>query len=170
MRARRRGGGGIFLEFGVYQGESLNYIAKRLDNFRSYGFDSFYGLEEDWTGLSLKTGHFSTNGILPKVEPNVTLIQGWFQETLPKFLDEINNQQIDLLHMDADTYTPTKFVLTRLNKNIRQGTIIIFDEYFGYSPKWQIHEYKAFQEFCNEFNFHYKVIAYTNIQIAVVIL
>jgi predicted O-methyltransferase YrrM len=162
--------GGIFLEFGVYQGASLNYIAKRLHNFKSYGFDSFFGLEEDWIGFNLKKGHFSTNGTLPKIEHNVTLIQGWFQETLPTFIDEINNKHINLLHMDADTYTPTKYVLTKLNKNIQRGTIIIFDEYFGYSPKWQMHEYKAFQEFCNEFNFHYKVIAYTNIQIALLIV
>ena len=40
----------LFLEFGVYTGESINLFAKQLRSINKeiYGFDSFEGLKEDW--------------------------------------------------------------------------------------------------------------------------
>ena len=37
--------GGMFLEFGVGTGSSINKIAKAISPFRIYGFDSFNGYE-----------------------------------------------------------------------------------------------------------------------------
>ncbi len=39
---------GLFIEFGVYKGDTLNYIASHLEEKIIYGFDSFEGLPEDW--------------------------------------------------------------------------------------------------------------------------
>lgn len=139
-----------------------------LPNWKLYGFDSFLGLQENW-GDVLPRGAFSTGGDLPKVAENVTLIPGWFHDTLPKFLEILGNQPITLLHMDADTYESTKFVLTKLSANIKPGTVIIFDEYYGYSPEWHLHEYKAFNEFCSEFDVKYRALGYTNIAVAFLI-
>ena len=40
---------GIYAEFGVYKGESVNFIASHA-NQTVHGFDSFEGLREDWKG------------------------------------------------------------------------------------------------------------------------
>jgi hypothetical protein len=161
--------GGIIAEFGVWKGESINFFARNCLEARVFGFDSFEGLEEDWYGFILPKGSFSTNGRIPKCESNVKLIKGLFEETLPNFVDELNQEQIMILHMDADTYKPTKYVLELLIKNLNRGSIIIFDEYFGYS-NWRLHEFRAFQEVVRNFSVKYRYIGYTNMQVAIEIL
>lgn len=160
---------GIIAEFGVYKGESINFFARRFPQTRIFGFDSFEGLEEDWHGFVLLKGTFSTAGVLPVCENNVELFKGWFENTLPSFISKIENTQIKLLHMDADTYKPTAYVLSALRNNLRKGTVIIFDEYFGYT-NYRMHEFKAWQEFVNSANVNYKYIGYTEMQVAVQIL
>jgi nucleoid DNA-binding protein len=157
----------IFLEFGVHTGESIKYLSSKHKFSEVHGFDSFHGLEEDWVGYTLPKGSFNLHGRIPTVTKDINLVAGWFDETLPNFL--VSNPQIrtiGLLHMDADTYTPTKYVLKSLNKLINSGTIIIFDEYFGYN-NWQSHEFKAFQEFTKEFEVDYTYIAFSDMQVAV---
>jgi hypothetical protein len=39
---------GLFLEFGVYKGNSINRLAQIKPNVTFYGFDSFVGLPEHW--------------------------------------------------------------------------------------------------------------------------
>ena len=39
---------GLFLEFGVYKADSLNFISKLFEQNQVYGFDSFQGLPEFW--------------------------------------------------------------------------------------------------------------------------
>ena len=72
--------GYYYLEFGVWLGRSINQSAERLrtleDGTRIYGFDSFQGIPEDWTGTGSPAGSFSSEGVLPKVESNVELIVG----------------------------------------------------------------------------------------------
>ena len=161
--------GGVIAEFGVWKGESINFFARNCLEARVFGFDSFEGLEEDWYGYKLLKGSFSTNGRMPKCESNVKLIKGLFEETLPNFVDELNQEQIIILHMDADTYKPTKYVLELLIKNLNKGSIIIFDEYFGFS-NWRLHEFRAFQEVVSNFSVKYRYIGYTNMQVAIEIL
>jgi hypothetical protein len=72
---------GLICEFGVFEGESINYIAKKLPNRSIFGFDSFEGLPEDWR-TNFEHGAFSTGGRLPQVQQNVTLLKGWFDATL----------------------------------------------------------------------------------------
>jgi hypothetical protein len=161
--------GGIIAEFGVWEGESINFFARNCPNAKVFGFDSFEGLEEDWYGYRLQKGFFSTNGKMPKVEGNVNLIKGWFEDTLPKFCRELGQEQIQLLHMDADTYKPTAYVLSYLTKNLGKGTIVIFDEYFGYS-NFRLHEFKAWQELVNSEGLKYRYIGYTEMAVAIEIL
>jgi hypothetical protein len=161
--------GGVIAEFGVWKGDSINFFARNCPKAKVFGFDSFEGLEEDWYGFRLQKGFFSTNGQLPKCERNVSLIKGWFEDTLPKFCRELQQEKIQLLHMDADTYKPTAYVLSSLKKNLGKGTIVIFDEYFGYSSFRQ-HEFKAWQEFVNSEGIKYQYIGYTEWQVAIEIL
>ena len=159
------------LEFGVWKGDSIRYFAGKLPTFQFTGFDSFEGLQEDWPGSRQPKGFFHLHGELPSVPRNVTLIKGWFEDSLPGFLNlELNSASIfPLIHMDADTYTPTKFVLNSLNSHIGIGTVIIFDEYFGL-PFWEENEHKAFMEFVTDNNRIFRYIALSNLAVAVQIL
>lgn len=134
---------GPILEFGVFSGETINTLAAALPERQLFGFDSFEGLPEAWAGLD--KGHFSTGKRLPVVQPNVELLVGWFDQSLPAFLKAHAVEQVPLLHIDCDLYSSTQTVFRLLGDRITSGTIIVFDEYFNY-PGWQEHEYLAFQE------------------------
>lgn len=159
---------GIVIEFGVYKGESINYIARKLPEYDVYGFDSFQGLPEFWRE-GFDQGVFAINK-LPKVEKNVKLIKRLFEETLPKFVQN-ERRKIAYLHIDCDLYSSTKTVFNFLNNQIVSGTVIVFDEYFNY-PGWQNHEFKAFKEFIQATGLKYKYLAYNYLheQVAVIIL
>ncbi|KAL1530294.1 hypothetical protein AB1Y20_001205 [Prymnesium parvum] len=77
---------GLFLEFGVASGASINFIASRVPaGTKVHGFDSFQGLPEEWRA-DCGLGCFDREGELPPVLPNVVLHVGWFAEVLPGFL------------------------------------------------------------------------------------
>jgi len=157
------------LEFGVYKGDSLNKLAILSPKTEWIGFDSFEGLEEDWTGTGLEKSFFTVEGKLPKVGRNVELIKGWIADTLPKFFKTHQNRQVSIVHIDVDTYKPTSYILQSLYANgcFGSGTTIIFDEYFGYSHGWKLHEHKAFSEFVNKHGIKFQYIAHTNETVAV---
>jgi hypothetical protein len=81
----------------------------------------------------------------------------------------LNHSKIQILHLDADTYKPTAYVLKTLSKNLAAGTIIIFDEYFGY-PNFRSHEFKAWNEFVVSAGINFRYIGYTEMQVAIEIL
>ncbi len=149
---------GLWLEFGVATGKSINTISS-LTNNTVYGFDSFLGLPENW-GTYRKKGRYSTGGKLPIVRDNVELVVGLFQNTLEKFLKD-HSEPVAYLHMDADIYSSTKYVLDRLRNRIVSGTVISFDEIYNYS-EYRDHEIKAWLEFCEENKVSYEWITRTN--------
>lgn len=149
-------GEGLYLEFGVFSGKTINQIANLKPKETIYGFDSFQGLPETWrTGF--EQNKFAVSN-LPEVRENVFLIPGWFDETLPSFV-EAHTEPCAFIHMDCDLYSSTCSVLHTLKAHIVPGTIILFDEYFNY-PSWKQHEYKAFQEFIRSSNLSYEYIGY----------
>jgi Macrocin-O-methyltransferase (TylF) len=132
---------GLFLEFGVATGRTIRHIASRVRS-RVYGFDSFRGLPSDWrTGF--EKDRFA--GSAPTVPENVSLIEGWFSESLPKFLEE-HLEDASFIHVDCDLYSSAKCALDALSDRIVKGTVIQFDEYWNY-PGWKAHEFRAFDEF-----------------------
>lgn len=144
---------GLALEFGVFSGRSINRIAQGRPG-PVYGFDSFEGLPEEWREGYGK-GRFAREG-LPEVSENVELVVGWFDRTLPKFLDE-HPGPVSIVHVDCDLYSSTQTVLQQLRERIVPGTIILFDEYFNY-PGWEMHEFKAFKEFVDSTGLQYEYI------------
>ena len=156
----------IIVECGVYSGKSINLIADNFHNSQIFGFDSFEGLPEDWSGYFLEQGTFKTN--MPEVRTNVTLIKGWFNETLPKFNIDHKGQYINLLHVDSDIYSSAVTIFENLHSLLAKNSVIVFDEYFNY-PNWKEHEHKAFQEFCSKYKVSYKYLASGTQQVAVII-
>ncbi|MGA9848376.1 MAG: class I SAM-dependent methyltransferase, partial [Roseiarcus sp.] len=159
---------GLFMEFGVWSGKSINTFAARLPGKRIYGFDSFEGLKEDYPGTGFSKGSFGLGGIMPKVLPNVTLVKGWFDETVPKFLSQ-HSESVCFLHLDADTYETTARLLKPLKSRIQSGTVIVFDEYHGF-PNWEKGEFRAWQEFCAANNLSYRYLGFSIRQSSVQVL
>jgi O-methyltransferase len=60
-------------------------------------------------------------------ESAVTLVPGWFQDTLPT----LKANPIALLHIDADWYDSVKVVLEALYDRVAPGGFIVLDDY-GY--------------------------------------
>lgn len=135
--------GGV-LEFGVFQATSTNLIAGQRALQPVYGFDSFEGLPDDWMP-GFPKGYFDMQGMLPPVAPNVVLVKGWFNETLPPFL-AAHPEPASFVHIDCDMYESTRTVLTELAPRIGPGTVLVFDELVNY-PSYLEHELKAFYEF-----------------------
>jgi hypothetical protein len=156
---------GLMLEFGVFNAKSINYVAKRIGARKIYGFDSFEGLAEDWGGTAALKSHFTLGGRLPQVVKNVTLVKGWFDKTVPVFLQE-HAGPIAFAHMDADTYESTKLVLEIIADRFVAGTVLQFDEYLGY-PAWRNGEWLAFQNLCKERGIEYRYLGVGWMSVAV---
>jgi hypothetical protein len=77
--------GGVALEFGVATGATINRIARNLENWRVFGFDSFEGIPEPWERHP--AGAYAQEK-LPEIPANVALVKGWFSDTLPGFVGE----------------------------------------------------------------------------------
>lgn len=137
--------GGLYLEFGVYEGAMTCMLRKLIDQFDPqitlYGFDSFQGLPDEWNGNP--AGTFKTDKRIDL--PNVELIEGMFADTLPGFL-ATNREHVSFMVIDCDLYQSTKDVFIALHDRIVPGTAIYFDELMGYYG-WREHEYRALKEF-----------------------
>ena len=156
--------GGLFLEFGVRSGATINHIARQIPDETVYGFDSFEGLPEDWSGWMQVKGSFGGEGI-PIVEPNVELVKGWFDQSLPDFLQS-NTQDVAFIHIDSDLYSSAKTILSELAPHIKHDTIVVFNEYFNY-PNWREHEFRALQEFNQSSELDYEYLCWGKFEVAV---
>jgi hypothetical protein len=146
---------GMVLEFGVATGRTLNQFAYWLPHKIVHGFDGFKGLPEDWTSR-MRKGFFARSK-LPRVRGNCEVHVGWFDQTLPSFVQEQGSRPVQLLHVDCDLYSSTVTILDNLKNNIVPGTVIIFDEYMNY-PGWQLDEFRAWQEFVAQHKIRYEYI------------
>ena len=147
-----------YLEFGVSKGFSFRWWANELKhpNCRFEGFDTFSGLPEDWGPF--KAGDMSTGNEPPEIDDDrCTFHQGLFQQTLIPFLADYKSDKRKVIHMDADLYTATLYVLTLITPYLKEGDIILFDEF-----NVPMHEYKAFTEWANSFYIKYEVIGTVN--------
>lgn len=142
---------GVAVEFGVGRGDSAALIAKQM---HLVGFDSTQGLPTDWRP---EYPRFSFAYPMPKID-NTTMIQGWFEETLPRF-DFAALGRIGLVHFDADLYSSTAIALTHIGPYLRSGTYCVFDEWTGY-PGCEDHEQRAWREFTDRTGVDWTVIGH----------
>ena len=152
-----------YLEFGVYSGLSTNYFSKHVKKL--YAFDSFEGLREDWGGKNKPKGHFNLNKKIPKLNLNVETIVGRVEDTLEPFLQK-HNPKINFIHLDMDTYSPTKFTLEKIKPYLTRDAILIFDELYNYNG-WEYGEYKALKEVFSENEYQYKAFNLSSSQIVI---
>ena len=137
----------LYLEFGVFKGESMRFWSRELKNPNAnlHGFDSFEGLPEDFDvdGPYIK-GTFDVGGTIPQIDDSrVKFFKGWFDQVLTGYTAPPH--EVLVIVMDADLYSSTIYVLRHFKSIIRKGTFIFFDEMSRIE-----HEPKAFGEFMKE--------------------
>lgn len=168
----------LLLEFGVFEGQSLKWFSEKFPTASIFGFDSFLGLPEDWNlgeKLVEKSTFWKKNDVHNILEAlsrfeNINVVQGMFEETLPKFVEQNKLNKVDLIHFDCDLYSSTKTIFTFLERYIKPGTLLLFDEFVSSKEEHFLiteHEYKAFAEFCKinktfKFNFLGKTLPYVD--------
>lgn len=157
-----------YLEFGVGHGLSFDWWVTHNTNpaSRFTGFDTFSGLPEDWEGLS--KGEYSSGGKFPaKSDSRCSFEVGLFQDTLYRFLTSFKSDRRTVVHLDADLYSSTLFVLTQFAPKLKPGDILLFDE-FGVPT----HEFRAFTDVAWAYRIRYKLLGAVNnyMQIALKIL
>ena len=144
----------LYLEFGVYRGETIRAWSRLLTHPDSilHGFDSFEGLPADFN-LTTRRGAFTTSGEPPRVDdPRVAFFTGWFEQTLPVY--DVEPSRLLVVHLDADLYASTIFVLRELKDALVPGSYLLFDEFSD-----RQHELRAFEEFLSESGFRFEFLA-----------
>jgi predicted O-methyltransferase YrrM len=140
-----------FVECGVAKGGCLSmmkYVSGK--NNKIFGFDSFEGMpditKEDLSNYNKscpltnfgKVGDNLSGGIdnvyntfnkLDLNMDNVTLIKGFFQDTLQIQQNIDNIGKIAVLRLDGDWYESVKICLEKLYDKVIEGGIIIIDDY-----------------------------------------
>jgi Methyltransferase domain len=149
---------GLLMEFGVYKGDSLNRLARLMPERQWHGFDSFKGLPEAWTP-GARAGAFDVQGRAPPVRQNVTLVHGFFADSLPRFAQQHRGECVAFMHIDCDLYSATQTIFEVMGEMLQPGCIIVFDEYFNY-PDWKNGEYKALIEFTAKSGRTFDYLAY----------
>ena len=139
---------GCIIECGVFKGNSLirflTYRSILENNFSRdvFGFDIFGKFpnsknindkifikkweKEANNGISIEE---LEDNLKEKKFTNFKLIKGNLLKTIPKFLKQNPNTKISLLHLDLDTYEPTKYALNKFSKMMTKGGIILLDDY-----------------------------------------
>lgn len=146
-----------YVEFGVWKGDSLNYFVKRFSNESStfIGLDTFEGLPEKWNRF--QEGAFDTGGKVPDInDKRVKFIKGLFQNTSENLLNHLQSIKIKnlLVHMDADLYTSTLYVLGQLDR-LSKDYYVFFDQFTG-------EESRALSDYMSSYYSKFKVIAQMN--------
>ena len=146
----------IFIEFGVFQGESIKHFANALSNDASIflGLDTFTGLPEDWSTAGQPRGEYSSSGREPEVQDKrVVFIRGLFQETSEEWLGVVQQAAHThkiIVHFDADIYSSTLYGLAKMSE-LGVPLLVIFDEFYG-------DECRALSDFCSAFLYKTRVL------------
>jgi O-methyltransferase len=153
---------GAYLEFGVYNGASMLCFLEALrlrgdETMRIFGFDSFRGLPPSAgsdDGGVWHAGQFSCPrtfteariGEANRFARQVTLVEGWFADTLPAG-DQYGIGAASLVMVDSDTYSSCREALRFIAPLLTDPAIVMFDD-------WKLNdldvksmgEYRAFHE------------------------
>lgn len=138
------------LEFGVWKGKSITMCAEAFPAQNWVGFDSFEGFPDDGRVDWQKPFKVIE---LPDTPKNVTLVKGYFSDTLDPYLAETPGE-VAFVNVDCDIYSSTVDIFTALEKHdrLKPGLVIYFDELINYVD-YQWNESLALFEMCERTGF-----------------
>ena len=135
---------GDYLEFGVYQGNSLIQMHRALrdeglDDVRLFGFDSFAGLPETaedegvWSAGQYRADVDFTRDRLREAgvdESRTVLVPGFFSETLtPELLATHGIRRATVVMVDCDLYSSAREALAFTEPLLGEEAVILFDDW-----------------------------------------
>ena len=119
----------MILDIGCLMGGSGFLMSKINKSGKVYLFDSFAGFKKD-DGLHKKEVFFYDD--IRFVKKNIKKLKlkntKVFKTYFPKNL-KVKIENIKLCHIDVNTYTDTKIIFNYVDKKIKKGGIIIFDDF-----------------------------------------
>lgn len=159
---------GDYYEFGLFGGYTF-WVAQqachelRIMDTNFYGFDSFRGLPPikgvDKTHNLFFEGQFSCSQkqLIKNLNKKgidwsrTELIEGFFNESLTEDLKtRFPFKPVALAFVDCDLYSSTKDVLDWLNSLLRNGSILMFDDWRTFGDNPQLGQQRAFGEFLSK--------------------
>ncbi|HEU4470765.1 MAG TPA: class I SAM-dependent methyltransferase [Flavisolibacter sp.] len=147
-----------YFEFGVAGGYSFKWWMQNNSHpgSRFFGFDTFEGLPEKWGAFEKGSMAYGLES-LQITDQRASFYKGLFQETLIPFLEQYDNRNRKLIHIDSDLFSSAIFTLSQLYRFLKPGDILLFDEFAV--PQ---HEFLAFKIFTEAFYVDYEVIGAAN--------
>ena len=143
----RGGNTGDFLEFGSFQGYTMQcayHAFERIskNNSRRFiSFDSFAGIIGTREDESFYDGGYATsetsfrfsNALAGVPDDRVTTVVGPFSVTLEdeieKTREKLGPTEAAIVHIDCDVEEPAKMALDFVTPYLKQGSLLMFDEY-----------------------------------------
>ena len=171
--------GGLVVELGVASGSSIKVIDEVLSaegaTVQVHGFDSFLGLPHAWGGEASSMSarfpkdKFDLDGKAPDSLPaRVQLHQGLFSDTIPRWVASMPpGSFLAFVHVDCDTFPSTFEALSALVCLLRPGTIIAFDEVFGYLEWKRAGEWRAWTEIVDLYGLQWEGVHHFKMRLSV---
>ena len=174
-----------YAEFGIYDGKSFILACHALRDACSsfFAFDSFGGIKgtqptelthfkDAQYSASLETLEYNLK--FANVDrQNVKIIPGFFQESIAgKTPSDFGIDVLSIVHVDTDVYEPALIALEFVTPALRQGTLLLFDDYdhlaadnkkgerravhewLGRHPDLALEPYRAYSVFARSFILH----------------
>ena len=127
-------------EMGVARGGCIALCSLANPQLTVIGCDSWQGMpaitqEDDagvcrkWVGkkwASVEDVHrtYAAHGASTE---NLMLLEGWFEDTVPKNIGRFDG--LDILRIDSDFYASVKYCLDTLYDKVKPGGLVIFDDW-----------------------------------------
>jgi hypothetical protein len=157
---------GHYLEFGVGEGRSAVAALRAHGRYNPEGIEQFF-LFDSFEGLPVLEGPdegspvfeqgqfaFTQEQVRGKLErygvwnpERVHLVPGFFDQSLPAFdAGRLGTIGASVVHVDVDLYTSARTVLDWVGPQLRQGTLMLFDDWNAFDASWQHGERRAVRE------------------------
>jgi hypothetical protein len=131
------------------------------DALRFIGFDSFQGIPAI-TGPDAERPNFvegewaaTQNQVWNTIDQSgvdrhkIHLVEGFFEESCnPETAERLGLTEIAVVHVDSDIYESARTALNFCTPYFREGSVVIFDEWFQYQGSPDYGEQRAFREWC----------------------
>lgn len=128
------------VELGVARGGCIALCSKVNPELEVIGCDSWEGMPDitdkddkekcqQWVGSKWgsEKNVYETYKLFNAPTDKLTLLKGYFEDTLPKNIHLFNN--LDILRIDCDFYVAVKYCLEMLYDKVKSGGLIIFDDW-----------------------------------------
>jgi len=151
---------GVYLEFGCDQANTfrmaLNTLGRSELISHFFAFDSFQGMpdasgidkQSHWTKVDLSTSETAFREICKMDMHRITMVPGFYEQSLPEY-SLPSDQSVAMAYVDCDFYSSTVSCLGFLEKHLRHGMILAFDDWDLYFADNKRGQRKAFAEFAS---------------------